>query len=82
MTSSCGSLLWTRQGFLERLRTDSTSIPSYLVSFGPGYAIMEDFESETGQFLRRWLGLTRSFIGLAEEFKVSGARVVLLYKDS
>ncbi|XP_056127556.1 uncharacterized protein LOC130105540 [Rhinichthys klamathensis goyatoka] len=59
---------------------------------------VEGFERKVSRFLRRWLGLPRSlssvaffghntklqlpFSSLAEEFKVTRAREVLLYRDS
>lgn len=59
---------------------------------------MEGFERNMSQFLHRWLGLSQSlrsialyghdaklqlpFSSLVEEFKVTQARVVLLYQDS
>lgn len=61
-------------------------------------SIVEGFVCLITQFLHRWLGLPRSlsiialyghssklqlpFAGLTEEFKVTGAREVLMYRDS
>nr|XP_057943465.1 uncharacterized protein LOC131138512 [Doryrhamphus excisus] len=61
-------------------------------------SIVEGFERNISQYLRRWLGLPKSlssialygntnklqlpFTGLTEEFKVTRAREVLLYRDS
>lgn len=70
-------------------------MPSCLVSSGPSYTIMEGFErkppTQASPCVGGWvchgakpaslcLGAIMSFIGLAEEFKVSGAREVLLYR--
>ncbi|XP_073716891.1 uncharacterized protein [Misgurnus anguillicaudatus] len=61
-------------------------------------SLVEGFERNISQYLRRWLGLPKSlssialyghnnrlqlpFTGLTEEFKVTRAREVLLYRDS